>query len=181
MTFHKFSVLFVIVSTGLIATGCNCFNNSPKPTNPFAQNQQTVPPPGTFSSQEAFLGQTPGSYVPQTPATTFPSQATPSPASVVPSNVTAPNTVSDIGDKVTDKATVFSPPETQTGWTTVEVATTNQTAFQAMEAKAVTGNGSLGDAPESLVVGASHVVTTITDESTPLTEPAMLYSGKFAE
>ena len=180
MTFHKFSAFFAVFSVCIFAAGCNCFNNSTKPQNPFAQNQQTVPPPGTFSSQEAFLGQTPGSFVPQTPATTFPTPQGPvtsNPSATSPSDITLPNTVSGIGEK----ATLFSSPDKESGWAAVDVATTSKTAFQAMEAKVTTDSTISGDAFGSLIVGASHVVTTITDESTVLNEPATLYSGKFAE
>jgi hypothetical protein len=53
-----------------------------------------------------------------------------------------------------------------------------------MDAKidSASGNGFQANAPESLVVGTSHVVTTIVDESAMLTEPQLLlYSGRYAE
>jgi hypothetical protein len=184
MKFHKkFSTFLALFSVIVFVAGCNCFSNSgAKPSNPFAQNQQTVPPPGTFSSQEAFLGQTPGSYVPQTPAMTFPSTgsvpSTP-PATPPPSNITLSDTISSSGEK----ATLFTPAEKEPAWTAVDVATTSKTAFQATDAR-VTGGGNAipNDTSESLVVGTSHVVTTITDESAVSTEPSLLlYSGGFSE
>ena len=71
-----------------------------------------------------------------------------------------------------------------TGWAPVTVAATSQTAFQAMDAKidSASGNGFQANAPESLVVGTSYVVTTIVDEAATLTEPQLLlYSGRYAE
>ena len=168
--------LFVVLSAG-------CRNGSAKPSNPFAQ--KTVPPPATFSSQESYLGQTPGSYVPQTPAATFPSSPT---QPVMPSNIPLSDAT---GSTVSgEKATLFAATK-ESGWTPVDVASTSQTAFQVMEAKvhsvSSNDNGILKTAtgvPEALVVGTSHVVTTITDESQPaatLTEPQLLYSGKYTE
>jgi hypothetical protein len=85
-------------------------------------------------------------------------------------------------------ATLFTATEKETGWLPVEVASTSYTAFQAMDAKVNSassiGSGIQTDTPESLIVGTSHVVTTITDESQPmavLTEPQRLYSGKYTE
>ena len=177
MRFYKLSLL-LLCSFVLFATGCKTSGaKSAKPSNPFAQNQQTVPPPATFSSQESYLGQTPGSFVPQTPAETFPTSAT----------QPADNNVSG------EKAMLFSATaaEKETGWVPVEVASTSQTAFQAMESKVSSvssnDNGILKTATgvsESLVVGTSHVVTTITEEpqsAATLTEPSLLYSGKYAE
>ena len=164
---------FVVFSVGCKTNGAK----SSKPSNPFAQNQQTVPPPATFSSQESYLGQTPGSYVPQTPATPFPTSST----QPVDSNETG------------EKAMLFSTAtaEKESGWVPVEVASTSQTAFQVMESKvsSVSSNDSgilktAASASEPLIVGASHVVTTITDDSQPaatLTEPSLLYSGKYTE
>jgi hypothetical protein len=83
-----------------------------------------------------------------------------------------------------EKATLFTTTGKESGWTAVEVAATNQTAFQAMETKAnaasAIGTGNPADTSESLIVGTSHVVTTVTDESSPETVPP-LYSGKYAE
>ena len=166
---HKFSVLFV--SFVFIASGCNSQSGREKPINPFAQNRQTVPPPATFSSQDSYLGQMPGTYVPQTPATIFPSSAPVSPVQPVDSAVSAG-----------DKATLFSSAETESGWSAVETASTSNTAFQAMEAKA--SSGFSADTPESLVVGTSHVVTTISEDSQPAavpTESQLLYSGGYTE
>ena len=177
MKFYNLLVLvlcsFIVFSSGCKTSGAK----TAKPSNPFALNQQTVPPPATFSSQESYLGQTPGSYVPQTPAMPFPSSTTQSPD----------------GDVTGEKATLFSATtaEKETGWVPVEVASTSQTAFQAMESKvgsvSSTDNGILKTASgvsESLVVGTSHVVTTITEEpqsAATLTEPSLLYSGKYTE
>ena len=173
MTFQKFFVLLVLCSFVVVLAGCR--SNGTKPTNPFAQSSLTVPPPATFSSQESYLGQTPGTYIPQTPATTFPaSPSTPSSQSAT----TYSNT-----ENSTEKATLFSAAEKEPDWTPVAMTTTSQTAFQVMEAKvAATGAGIPTEAPESLIVGTSHVVTAITDESAALPEPQLLlYSGQYAE
>jgi len=54
-----------------------------------------------------------------------------------------------------------------------------------MDAKvtaASSGSGFQLNAPETLVVGTSHVVTTIVDETATLSEPQLLlYSGRFVE
>ena len=173
MQFRKFFPSFLLVSI-VFALGCNCSSSGTKPSNPFAQNQQTVPPPATFSSQDSYLGQTPGNFVPQTPATTFPNSSAPLGDSLPQSNVT----------NGSEKATLFSAAEKEAGWTAVATASTSQTAFQAMEAKSnpvsSVGSSIPTDASESLIVGTTHVTTTITDDSQSapaLTEPQLLYSG----
>ena len=166
---YKASILFVLFSFSIFSVGCQ--NRGANPSNPFASNLQTVPPPSTFSSQGAYLGQMPGAYIPQTPATTFPSS--------VPAPSTQPATTSANSG---EKATLFTPAaEKDADWTPVAMVPTSQTAFQAMDAKvnsaADTGSGGTS---ESLVVGTAYAVTTITDESQPepLTEPPLLlYSG----
>jgi len=188
MMFSKPLTLLVLFSFVVFSAGCRN-SGSATPSNPFAQNLQMVPPPATFSSQESYLGQTPGAFVPQTPASTFspsgsasPVQpATPPPASL-PFSDAANNGFAGQG------ATVFASAEKETTWVPVDVASTNKTAFQAMDAKvhsvSIAGSGSRTDVPESLIVGTSHVVTMIGDESQPaatLTEPQPLYSGKYAE
>ncbi|MDR0326996.1 MAG: hypothetical protein LBI05_01730 [Planctomycetaceae bacterium] len=164
--FPKISVVLVLFSLTVFSVGCQTRNATP--TNPFAQNLKTVPPPGTFSSQESYLGQTPGTFVPQTPATTYPSSGT---------SATVP--VSDLTNSQ-EKATLFAATENNPDWTPVAAAT-SQTAFQAMEAKVGAATSSSGLATESLVVGTSYAVTTITDESqsdTTIAEPPLLlYSG----
>ena len=185
MMSHKLILIVLVLLSSLVFT-VGCKSGGAKPSNPFAQNRQTVPPPATFSSQESYLGQTPGNYVPQTPAATFPSSGSvlpTQPANIPLSGATNGN-VSDQG------ATLFAAAEKETGWTPVEVALTSQTAFQAMETKvnsvSSNENGVLKTTtgmPESLIVGTSHVVTAITAESLPeatLSEPP-LYSGKYAE
>jgi len=67
--------LFLCVAVCLIGTGCR--SNGQQPMNPFASKSQTAPPPSTFSSQAAYLGQTPSVYIPQTPATVYPGTAAP--------------------------------------------------------------------------------------------------------
>jgi hypothetical protein len=87
-----------------------------------------------------------------------------------------------------DGATLFAATGGEPVWTPVEVATTSQTAFQALDAKVNLSTSTAGfqaGTPESLIVGASHVVTTIVDESqpaAPFTEPpVLLYAGQYAE
>jgi len=185
MKFPSILVLSVLFSFVVFSSGCK--SGSAKPSNPFAQ--KTVPPPATFSSQESYLGQTPGSYIPQTPAATFPSSGTVSPTQPMTMPSTVPLSDATNGNVSGEKATLFAAKEAD--WTPVDVASTNNTAFQAMEAKIKTVSSDDGGilktttgVSESLVVGTSHVVTTITDESQPvaaLTEPQLLYSGKYAE
>ena len=190
MIFHQFSVSLVLFSFVVLAAGCNNQGNRAKPTNPFAQNLKTVPPPATFSSQESYLGQTPGTFVPQTPATTFPPNSTEPasspqpetpPANLFPSNVSVDNSAGS-----SERAAVFTPSAQETAWTPADVATTNRTAFQAIAAKADStsspGSATPAGASDTLVVGTSYAVTTIADESQPipaLSTPQPLYSGQF--
>ena len=176
MKISPFSLL-VLFSLVFVLVGCQ--NKGSRPSNPFAQNSQTVPPIATFSSQESYLGQIPGSYVPQTPAATFPSVAPTQPA--VQSDTSSSNASGE-------KATLFAAATTQgTGWVPADVPATDLTAFQAMDSKVTSSPNALVAASgnsESLIVGTSHVVTMITDHSqttTTLTEPALLYSGKYTE
>jgi len=173
----KFPAIILLFSLAFFPVGCK--SNSAKPSNPFAQNLKTVPPPATFSSQESYLGQTPAPYIPQTPATTFPPSGTitsPQPAGTSPATVPVPVTSNS-----NERATVFAA-TTESDWTPV-VATTSKTAFQAMEAKidSATSVGGIPIEAESLIVGTSYAVTTIADESqseSPLPEPGLLlYSG----
>ena len=166
MLIHKFSVISALCLLTAGSAGCHCLDNS-SPSNPFASSARTVPPPATFSVQESYLGQTPGSFIPQTPATTFPAAS------------------SSINDN--EKATVFTSTEIESHWTPAETVSTSQTAFQAMEAKANVYSAVGTAAPtgnDSLVVGSSFSVTTISDGTQPasvLAEPQPLYSGGFAQ
>jgi len=182
MMFRKLLTLLVLFSFVIFLAGCK--SGGTQPSNPFAQSQ-TVPPPATFSSQESYLGQTPGAFVPPPPASLFPqsglvmppTQSTAPPASIPLSDATNNN--------VGEGATLFAAASREAGWTPVEVATTSRTAFQAMDAK-VNATSSAGgfqsNASESLVVGTSYVVTTIVDEPATLSEPqVLLYSGRYTE
>jgi len=183
----RFLTLLVLFSFIVFSPGCQ--NGTSKPSNPFAYNLQTVAPPATFSSQNLYLGQTPGNYIPQTPASTFPSSGTYTPAqpAMTPSNISQTGTQGNAGST----ATLFDATEKESGWSPVDVASTSQTAFQAMEAKANTSLSiesgmvkTVSGVSESLVVGTSHIVTTIADESpaVDLSEPQqLLYSGKYPE
>jgi len=185
MMFRNLLAPLVLFSFVIFLAGCK--SGGTQPSNPFAQNL-TVPPPGTFSSQESYLGQTPGIFLPQPPASTFPSSESVSPTQPA---MTAPFEAmpfSDATNNTSDGATLFAGAGRETGWTPVEVATTSQTAFQVMGAKVDLGSSVVGfqtGAPESLIVGTSHVVTTIVEESQPaasLTEPPLLlYAGQYAE
>jgi hypothetical protein len=193
----RFLTPLVLISLVIVSVGCNNCGTA-KPSNPFAQPLQasagqTVPPPGTFSSQGIYLGQTPGSYIPQIPAATFPSTATPS-----PTQPTVPPTDNPLFDATdtSDGAKVFSSAsaattEKETSWTPVDMATTSHTAFQAMDAKVNSSvsyeNGiakTVSGVSDTLIVGSSPIVTAITDGSQPeasLAEPQLIYSGKYGE
>lgn len=76
---------------GLLA---GCRSSSGKTSNPFAMDRQTVAPPATFSNQPSYLGQTPGGYTPQAPATVYP-QGTVAPGTTgvpLPASATVPTT-----------------------------------------------------------------------------------------
>lgn len=194
----RFLILLLLSFSIVVLPSCK--NGTSKPINPFAQNTKTVPVPNTFSSQESYLGQTPGNYIPQTPAVLFPASSTMTPtqsppvSSVIPSSVPSASVSASSSSKpASSAATLFNKTEKESDWSPVEVATTSQTAFQVMESKTQSTSLSGGfvagevvktvsDPSESWVVGTSHVVTTVSDESADdLTEPQTLYSGKYAE
>lgn len=167
MTFDKLLILF---SSIVFMAGCNCSNSGSQPSNPFASNLRTVPPPATFSSQDSYLGQTPGTYIPQTPATTYPAGSLASADSVLLSNATNG-----------EKATLFAATEQDSGWTATETALTSQTAFQAMETKVNSSPVNSADG-ESLTVSTTPAVTTIKDDSqSTATGSSSVYSGGFTE
>ena len=181
MTLSKIKFLTLPVLFAFVVVSPGCQNCASQMSNPFAQSAKTVPPPATFFSQESYLGQTPGNYIPQTPAVVFPSSDSLAPTQPIPAPPATPlsEATNNTGDGATlFAASEFATSENTTDWTPIDVATTSHTAFQAMEAKA---NAAVSTNFESLVVGASHFVTTITDESdTPLTEPQqLLYSGGY--
>ena len=77
--------------------------------------------------------------------------------------------------------------QSESGWTAAEVTLTNQTAFGAMDASSNPtssfGSGVM-NASESLVVGTSHIVTTVTDGTqsvASLNEQQSLFSGGYTE
>ena len=192
MVFRKLPALLVLGSLVVLLTGCQNRGGT-QPLNPFAFNQ-TIPPPATFSSQESYLGQTPGGFVPQPPATTFPGSGFPGsgsglptqPSSSPPANIPfSSDTNPNSGTGATVFAAATSEPIAETGWAPIEVTATNQTAFQAMDAKINTASAVGGfqtDNLESLIVGTSHAVTTIVDEAATLPEPqVLLYTGGYSE
>ena len=178
-------LLILLTLFSLIGFFAGCQSSATKqPSNPFAQNLQTVPPPATFSSQDSYLGQTPGTYIPQTPATTFPtSGALPSTQPTISSNLSSETA----NHNISEGATLFAPMEKESGWSPVEITLTDQTAFQAMDEKINTSanenNLLTTGIPESLIIGTSHVATTITDESQTATliEPQLLYPKQYIE
>jgi len=186
MMFRNLLALLILFSFVIFLTGCK--SGGTQPSNPFAQNL-TVPPPATFSSQESYLGQTPGGFVPQPQVSPFPQSGSVSPAQPATTAPPADMPFSNVtNNNVGDGATLFAATGGEPVWTPVEVATTSQTAFQALDAKVNLSTSTAGfqaGTPESLIVGASHVVTTIVDESqpaAPLTEPpVLLYAGQYAE
>ena len=185
MTWNHFSILSAFLVCVLATPGCNCTNDChllKSPLNPFAQTAQTVPPPATFSSMESYLGQTPGSFVPTTPASVFPaptSSPAETPTQSIPSNSTPSNSITSgtvLSNAVNDQgqpvstlapANVLSP-ASDAVWSPAEVSATDHTAFQAMDAKVYSGSpsasGFQNDGSDSLVIGSSHSLTTIIDD-----------------
>jgi hypothetical protein len=160
--FFQFIVLTLFFS-GLLV-GCKS-NDKNQPSNPFALNRQTAPPPATFSHQAAYLGQMPSAYVPQLPATTYPAgngnnNSIPAnvplpngtaPAPITPNNPAVPNgSYGSINNSVgatlfhTSATTPSNKTVTENDWTTPEtsvpdvpitIAATGETAFQNLESK----------------------------------------------
>ena len=193
---HKFSAV-LLFSCVALASGCNSTSGGGTPTNPFASNLQTVPPPATFSGQELFLGQVPGSFAPQVPATTFPTSGTTpatQPETPPPSNVSFAGTENAGAQNNADGASVFMITPSESGWAPVEINATSKTAFEATDARMRADSSPFGgtmpvgamptNSAESLVVGTSHIVTTITDSTqsvASLPESQSLFSGGFTE
>ncbi|MDR0521439.1 MAG: hypothetical protein LBH00_06260 [Planctomycetaceae bacterium] len=189
------TVFFLLLGIGLLA---GCQTSGSRPVNPFAvsQNRNTVPPPATFSSQEFYLGQTPGGdTVPAVPAATFQPSSPAAPAALPGTTVPPPAAPSSpLGSSVEQKAELFTAEKKETPkepqWVAVNVPATSQTAFQTLEAKSRSDsydeNGvqktAVGNSP-SLVVGTSHAITTITDETPApaLAEPKSVYSGEYTQ
>lgn len=84
-------ILIQALLTALFAAGIlsnvGCKSRGGQPSNPFAMDRQTAPPPATFSHQQLYMGQQPGAaYTPQIPATTYPTTVptTTAPATTLP-------------------------------------------------------------------------------------------------
>ncbi|MDR2756229.1 MAG: hypothetical protein LBC20_11030 [Planctomycetaceae bacterium] len=158
--FFQFIILFLFF--GGMFIGCKSRENN-QLSNPFALSRQTAPPPATFSHQASYLGQTPSAYVPQLPATTYPSgnnnsipTNTPLPTGTIPSSTipAAPTTAVPNGNygsiNNSSGATLFqtsavTPSQTtENDWMVAETTTSNhftaiaatgETAFQNLESK----------------------------------------------
>ncbi len=86
------SIAFAVLCLS-VSPGCKSRGGS-QPSNPFALDRQTAPPPATYSAQASYLGQTPGAvYSPQTPATpATPYNPTPtSTPATIPNNAPLPS------------------------------------------------------------------------------------------
>ncbi|MDR2440996.1 MAG: hypothetical protein LBE12_16675 [Planctomycetaceae bacterium] len=158
--FFQCVILFLFFSG--IFLGCKSRENN-QPSNPFALSRQTAPPPATFSHQAAYLGQMPSAYVPQLPATTYPSgnnnsipANVPLPAGTIPPSstpvtpsTTLPNgnygSINNSGNATLFQTSATTPsPVTENDWTVAEtsmpdyfttIAATGETAFQNLESK----------------------------------------------
>jgi hypothetical protein len=153
-------VVLTLFFSGLFV-GCQIHEKN-QPSNPFALNRQTAPPPATFSHQAAYLGQMPSAYVPQIPATTYPAGNNNSipanvplpngitPAPITPNNTAVPNNnYGSINNSVgatlfQTSATIPSDKTIENNWTPAEtsvpnvpitIAATGETAFQNLESK----------------------------------------------
>ncbi|MDR0870908.1 MAG: hypothetical protein LBN39_08965 [Planctomycetaceae bacterium] len=172
------SGFFFIICIVLGFAGCR--SDGRQPLNPFAMNrQQTAPPPATFSSQAAYLGQTPSVYVPQSPATVYPGAVTPGTTSPVgaplPNSAVPPTAEAAPMEKT---AAAWTPaPAVAAEWNApnvssdVPIAETRQTAFQNLESKTntiatVSADGTqtaLTVQPEKLAVSSAQTVTKIAE------------------
>ncbi|MDR3183633.1 MAG: hypothetical protein LBT89_12085 [Planctomycetaceae bacterium] len=165
---------FRLLLSVVVCFSIGCKSSNQVPSNPFAVNR-TVPPPATFSSQEAYLGQSPLILPPQTPASVFPGAA-----AAPPANTTLPPLTSAAENAAPEAATLFQsanvqpsnqeiPPEPE--WSPANVAVTSQTAFQNLETKTNTvsyqdGSGTLKTVSETTqnpVTSSSQIVTEIKD------------------
>ncbi|MDR3199770.1 MAG: hypothetical protein LBU34_18035 [Planctomycetaceae bacterium] len=175
MKYGKIFLQFVVLSlffNGLFA-GCKTRENN-QLSNPFALNRQTAPPPATFSHQASYLGQMPSAYVPQLPATTYPSgNNTPTPANVPSPAGTIPPSVTPAAPAVTapngsygsinnsSGATLFQTsatvpaPTTENNWTAGETSTPDNSAVIAAVIAAT------GETVFQNLESKSHSVTTV--------------------
>lgn len=66
-------VIYLVISICVVSFSGGCKNRgSSQPSNPFAFDRQTAPPPATFAAQAAYLGQTSAPvYSPQPPASVY--------------------------------------------------------------------------------------------------------------
>jgi hypothetical protein len=159
--FQFFQLIVLTLFFGVLLVGCKSSDKN-QPSNPFALNRQTAPPPATFSHQAAYLGQMPNTYVPQIPATTYPAgnnNSTPAnvplpngttPTPITPDKTTVPNNgYGSINNSAgatlfQTSATIPSDKTIENNWTTAEtsvpnipiaIAATGETAFQNLESK----------------------------------------------
>ncbi|MDR1963935.1 MAG: hypothetical protein LBQ50_09175 [Planctomycetaceae bacterium] len=155
-TIFQFVVLMLFL--GGLFLGCKS-RTSNQPSNPFALNRQTAPPPATFSHQAAYLGQMPSAYVPQLPAATYPAGTGDSipanrqlPAGTAPAvpNNTVPNgnygSINNSGGATLFQTSATIPATvTENDWTATEttlpnnipiaISATGETVFQNLESK----------------------------------------------
>ena len=194
-------LLLLTVGLSVGSTGCKSSGGS-KNSNPFAMDRQTVPPPATFSHQSSYLGQTPGSYNPQQPATVYPSGTT-APASIpsnvpLPSSTTAPATT-PIGAGSygsINGASTFSAAQVPTAqlashtapvaseWqptvatlaetnVTVPVTSTSQTVFQYLDSKVGTVATVSADGSGHTVAAAPETLVVSSSQAvTKISDPA---------
>jgi hypothetical protein len=174
----QITILAVILSS--LTVGCKNRGNG-QPSNPFAMNRQTAPPPATFSHQTQYLGQTPNGYVPQLPVTPYPSGTGTTLPNTIPTSIplmdgqgtpgaTTPNTNSSygsIGATLFQTSAVNSAPNvpvaSENDWTaddhaatSAEIPATRETVFQNLESK----SGSIS------VTDPNGVVKTIAEPET---------------
>lgn len=199
------ALLISALGFSVVATGCKSSGN--KMSNPFAKSSQTVPPPATFSHQSSYLGQTPGGYTPQVPATVYPQSTIPGtiPANVpLPSGTVVPTTPTPYSGSI-NGASVYQNgvPSAQVASTAAPVAAdwqaaspvpeasisatpTSQTASQFLASKVGTVTTVSADgrsqvtvtAPETLVVSSSQAITKISGDAEPAPhEPQPLYTA----
>lgn len=195
------SVFIILSYVFLSLAGCQCGQNG-QPSNPFAMDRQTVPPPATFSIQPSYLGQS------ACPTTTYPVSSSSSSSTHQPATTYPPS--SGYGSlNPSPGASVFQNAQTnQGGWTppssdipqtsellqpSTQIATyaSNQTAAQSLDTQVGLVRSTTPDGvtqttyvnPDSLAVSSAQITTKVL--GTPQTpeavaaEPQIMYSGHY--
>lgn len=172
---RNFIIHFVAIGCIVFfAVGCKNSGRS-QPSNPFAMDRQTAPPPATFAAQAAYLGQTSApAYTPQSPASVYNSatDSTPCPngASVYPGTTTAPSggygsINSSPGASVFQNTATAPVNVSSNGWTTPDASLLPQTSELLNTSTEIASASGRQTAAQSMATQAGTITQTAADGS----------------